>query len=85
MNHVRTIDMYVVSLLENTDFLRYVLDSDSSQQCYWLRFEQERPNWRTAIEKATYILQHLDEVENVLSEDELEALKQRISATLEVA
>jgi hypothetical protein len=84
MPHARTIDMYVVSLLENTDFLKYVLDSDATQQCYWQRFEQERPQWHTAIEKATYILQHLDEMQNVLSEEELEALKRRISSALSV-
>lgn len=82
MADANTIDINVTSLLENADFLRYVLDADAGQRQQWYRFEQEHPCWQPAIERAKYILLHLDEMGSVLSEEEIESLRQRISSML---
>ena len=82
MADANTIDINVTSLLENADFLRYVLDADAGQRQQWHRFEQEHPCWQPAIERAKYILLHLDEMGSVLSEEEIESLRQRISSML---
>lgn len=82
MADANTIDINVTSLLKNADFLRYVLDADAGQRQQWNRFEQEHPCWQPAIERAKYILLHLDEMGSVLSEEEIESLRQRISSML---
>lgn len=82
MADANTIDINVTSLLENADFLRYVLDADAGQRQQWPYFEQEHPCWQPAIERAKYILLHLDEMRSVLSEEEIESLRQRISSML---
>lgn len=82
MNTAKTIDMNVTFLLENTNFLRYVLDADSGLDAYWARFEQERPHFKEAISRAKHILQHLDNPSDYLSADEIERLKERIKCTL---
>ncbi|MBQ7422454.1 MAG: hypothetical protein IJV27_09990 [Prevotella sp.] len=84
MESVQTIDVRVVSLLENEDFLRYVLESDGKQHRRWSRFEHEHPLWKPAIDKAIYILQHLDTIGKLLSEEEMDGLKARIKKTLSI-
>lgn len=79
-----TIDFNVNILLENADFLRYVLDSDERLTTYWEHFVAEHEEYKPAVERAKYILQHLDSPCDFLSCEEIENLKIRIKNTISV-
>lgn len=80
----KTINIGVSWLLENTGFLRYVLESDREQQAYWDSYAKEHPQCQPAIDQAKYILQHLDTPSDFLTREEIESLKKRIKNTLSV-
>ena len=84
MSIAKTMNIGVSWLLENTDFLRYVLESDREQQTYWDSFVKEHPQCQPAIDQAKYILQHLDTPSDFLTREEIESLKIRIKTTLSV-
>ena len=84
MSVAKTLNIGVSWLLENTDFLRYLLDSDDEQQTYWDTFAKNHPQCQPAIEQAKYILQHLDVPSDFLTREEIECLKERIKNTLSV-
>ena len=84
MTTARTIDMNVHALLENADFIRYVLDADETLNSYWKHFLAEHRQYRPAVEQAKYILQHLDVPCDFLTREEVESLKIRIKNTLSV-
>lgn len=84
MSIAKTMNIGVSWLLENTDFLRYVLESDCEQQRYWDSFAKEHPQCQPAIDQAKYILQHLDTPSDFLTREEIENLKRRIKTTLSV-
>lgn len=80
----RTIDLKVNALLENADFIRYVLDGDETLSIYWQRFVANHQQYSAAVDQAKYILQHLDGSCDFLTCEEIESLKKRIKRTLSV-
>lgn len=84
MTSAHTIDINVVSLLENVGFLRYVLEDDENQRHYWLQFLVEHPQWKGAMEQAQQILHQLDRPTGFLTAEELESLKKRIKRHISV-
>jgi uncharacterized protein YqcC (DUF446 family) len=53
-------DFYVINLLENTDFLIYVLEDDVRQNHFWKRVIANNSRIRSSFHKAVDILRRLD-------------------------
>jgi len=74
----------VVSLLQNTDFIRYILETDESQKSYWTAWTERCPQSKAVYQNARYILLHLDSPVQGFTEEELEELRERIRVSLKV-
>ena len=73
---------HVMSLLQNVNFIRYALDADERQTAYWDHFSGQCEQAKIAVERARYILQHLDSTTGTFTEDEIEELRERIKNSL---
>ncbi len=71
----------VEQFLRDDDFIRYVMDCMPDKDSYWASYLSASPQIRTAYLKAYDILVHLDD-SNQLTSEQTERLKQRIFNTL---
>lgn len=77
----RTVYTRVEQFLRDDDFIRYVLDCVSDNECRWSAYLSAAPPVRSAYLKACDILTHLDDCD-LLTPEETLLLKQRVFNTL---
>lgn len=75
-------DFYVINLLENTDFLIYVLEDDVRQNHFWKRVIANNSRIRSSFHKAVDILRRLDHTPMDFYREEIEGLGNRIETSL---
>ena len=80
----RAIYTKVDEFLRDDDFIRYVMDCIPDKNSYWASYLKAASPVRRAYLKAYDILLHLDEC-NLLTPEETEALRHRISLSLRTA
>jgi len=82
MEKTGALRQHVLSLLQNTAFIRYVLESDESQKQYWTAWVERHPQGKEIYQNACYILSHLDSPVQGFTEEELHELRERIKVSL---
>ncbi|MCH4181712.1 MAG: hypothetical protein LKF48_00910 [Prevotella sp.] len=75
-------DFYVINLLENTDFLIYVLEDDVRQNHFWKRVIANNSRIRSSFHKAVDILRRLDHPPMDFYREEIDGLGNRIETSL---
>ena len=75
-------DFYVINLLENTDFLIYVLEGDVRQNHFWKRVIANNFGIRSSFRRAVDILRGLDHPPMDFYREEIEGLGNRIETSL---
>ncbi len=80
----RVIYTSVDQFLRDDDFIRYTLDASPDKDSYWASYLNAAPQIKTAYLKAYDILTHLDDCE-ILSQEEVQRLKQRIKQTIQMS
>jgi hypothetical protein len=84
MDSCETIDLNVMMLLQNVDFLSYALNINNANSRHWKLYLLEHRELQVAADKATYIIHHLDDPSPWLTEDTIMELKNRIRKAISV-
>ncbi len=82
MKKDRECDLHVINLLEDTDFLIYVLEGDVRQNPFWQKLMANDLEIRSSFYKAVDLLENSDHLPVDFSLGEMERLEERIENSL---